>query len=71
MAAAAVIPKVVEGIKLIKGTFEQKKFNAALAKVMVGRLDFINQTLDILLKAGIEDHIVITNVGVTIQEAQE
>ena len=71
MAAAAVIPKVVEGIKLIKGTFEQKKFNAALAKVMVGRLDFIKQTLDTLLKAGIEDHIVITTVGVTIQEAQE
>ena len=68
-----MIPKVVERINMIKGMFVQKKFNSALAKTMVRRLDFIKEVMETLSENRIEeqDHIAITNVRVTIEEAQE
>ena len=71
--ADQIIKGAVQGIKMLKGSFEQKKFNAALAKTMVKRLDFISQMLATLLKAeNIDEHnIAITNLWLTLEEAQE
>lgn len=62
--AAEIIKGAVQVIKMIKESFEQKKFNTPLTNKMFGRLDFINQMLETLIKAeGIDaQHTAITNL---------